>query len=113
MVLAVVTLTVVVITVVVVTVVVVTVTGVVVTVVVVNVTGVAVTVVVVSGVLVDISIATKSYSSFGSSLPVKYPPRFSDQVGHQAMSVYIENKHFFTKLHSIWSYKKWSYKNHQ
>ena len=52
------------------TVVVVTLTGVVVTVVFVTVTGVVVTVVVVSGFLVDISIATKSYSSFGSSLPV-------------------------------------------
>ena len=55
---------------VVVTVVVITVTGVVVTVVVITVTGVVVTVVMVSGFLVDISIATKSYSSFGSSLPV-------------------------------------------
>ena len=56
-----------------------------------------VTVVVVSGFLVDISIATKSYSSFGSSLPVRDRLRFFDQVGHQTTSAYIENKHFFTK----------------
>ena len=26
-----------------------------------------------------------------------FRPRFFDQVGHQTMSAYIENKHFFTK----------------
>ena len=28
---------------------------------------------------------------------VRCLPRFFDQVGHQSMSAYIENKHFFTK----------------
>ena len=27
----------------------------------------------------------------------RYRPRFFDQVGHQTMSAYIENKHLFTK----------------
>ena len=27
----------------------------------------------------------------------RYRPRFFDQVGHQTMSAFIENKHFFTK----------------
>ena len=30
-------------------------------------------------------------------LEIRYCPTFFDQVGHQTMSAYIENKHFFTK----------------
>ena len=30
-------------------------------------------------------------------LGIRYRPRFSDQVGHQNMSAYIENKLIFTK----------------
>ena len=28
---------------------------------------------------------------------IRYRPRFFDQVGHETMSAYIENKYFFTK----------------
>ena len=36
-------------------------------------------------------------SSFACNLCIRYRPRFFDQVGHETMSAYIENKHFFTK----------------
>ena len=29
---------------------------------------------------------------------IRVIPRFFDQVGHETMYAYIENKHFFTKL---------------
>ena len=30
---------------------------------------------------------------------IRVIPRFFDQVGHETMYAYIENKHFFTKLY--------------
>ena len=36
---------------------------------------------------------SKGYTA--AYIPNRYRPRFFDQVGHQTMSAYIENKHFF------------------
>ena len=36
-------------------------------------------------------------NQYGERVLLRYRPRFFDQVGHQTMSAYIENKHFFTK----------------
>ena len=37
----------------------------------------------------------------------RYRPRCFDQVGHQTMSAYIENKHFFTKSCHLQTYQNY------
>jgi hypothetical protein len=44
-----------------------------------------------------------------NDVPFRYRPRFFDQVGHQTMSSYVENKHFFTKSCHCQTYQNYEH----